>query len=148
MCYMSSLFPNHSMSSTILKHKQLPVYITDEFVFYRCVCFDDNFYGKTVSKLHKGNLRKATPENRYSKLFFNEKISYWADSLQTARAEVKYHNHTNNLLTFWAYDDATSTFLTIDHDKPLIIMMGGKLDFIIYLKKLKKKKFLLTMKKN
>lgn len=126
---MNNLFPNQDIGRIILKHTQLPVFITDEFDFYRCICFNDNFYGKTVSELHSGNLRRATPENRYSKLFPDEKISYWADSPQTARAEVKYHNHTNNLLTFWAYDDATSTFPTINNDEPLIIIDGRETGF-------------------
>lgn len=126
---MNGLFPNQDFGRTVLKHKNLPIYKTDEFDFYRCICFNDSFYGKTVSELHRGNLRQATPENRYSRLFPNEKISYWADSPQTARAEVKYHNHTNNLLTFWAYDDATSTFHTIDNDEPLIIIDGRETGF-------------------
>lgn len=137
---MNGLFPNQDFGGTILKHRGLPVYVTDEFVFYRCVCFNASFYGKTVSELHKGNLRQATPENRYSKLFPNEKISYWADSPQTARAEVKYHNLANNLLTFWAYDDATSTFPTIDNDEPLIIIDGREAGFHYILEKIEEGK--------
>lgn len=137
---MNGLFSNQDFGRTILKHRELPVYVTDEFVFYRCICFNDSFYGKTVTELHKGNLRQATPENRYSKLFPNEKLSYWADSPQTARAEVKYHNHTNNLLTFWAYDDVTSTFPTIDNDEPLIIIDGREVEFHHILEKIEKGK--------
>ena len=66
---VNSLFSNQDFGRTIWKHKQLPVYVTDEFDFYRCICFNDSFYGKTVSELHEGNLRNATSENRYSKLF-------------------------------------------------------------------------------
>lgn len=137
---MNDLFPNQDFGRVILKHRELPVYKTDEFVFFRCICFNDNFYGKTVSELHKGNLRNATPENRYSRLFPNEKISYWADSLQTARAEVKYHNNTNNLLSFWAYDDATSTFPTIDNEEPLIIVDGRETGFHDILEKIEEDK--------
>lgn len=137
---MNSLFPNQDFGRIVLKHRELPVYKTNEFVFFRCVCFNDSFYGKTVSELHKGNLRNGTPENRYSKLFPNEKISYWADSPQTARAEVKYHSHTNNLLTFWAYDDATSTFPTIDNDEPLIIIDGRETGFHHILEKIEEGK--------
>ncbi len=32
---MNSLFPNQDFGRTIWKHKQLPVYVTDEFDFYR-----------------------------------------------------------------------------------------------------------------
>lgn len=139
---MNSLFPNQDLGRTIWKHKELPIYVTDEFNFYRCICFNDSFYGKTVSELHKGNLRNATSENRYSKLFPDEKISYWADSPQTARAEVKYHNHTNNLLLFWAYDDATSTFPTITNEEPLIIIDGREIEFHLILEKIEEGKTL------
>lgn len=139
---MNGLFPNQDFGRTILKHKNLPLYKTDEFDFYRCICFNDSFYGKTVSELHGGNLRQATPENRYSRLFPNEKISYWADSPQNARAEVKYHNHVKNLLTFWAYDDATSTFPTIDNDEPLIIIDGRETGFHYILEKIEEGKSL------
>lgn len=139
---MNGLFPNQDFGRAILKHKNLPLYKTDEFDFYRCICFNDSFYGKTISDLHRGNLRQATPENRYSRLFPNEKISYWADSPQTARAEVKYHNHANDLLTFWAYDDATSTFPTIENDEPLIIIDGRETEFHLILEKIEKGKTL------
>lgn len=107
---MSELFQNQDYGVTVLKHRVLPIYKTYEFNFYRCLTFNEKFYGKTVSELHKGNLRPNTPDNRYSKLFPDKKISYWADSPITARAETKYHNRSNDLLTFWAYDDLTSTF--------------------------------------
>ena len=47
---MSSLFPNQSVFSTIYKHIELPVYITEEFDFYRYIPFDKNFYGKKLTK--------------------------------------------------------------------------------------------------
>lgn len=34
----------------------------------------------------------------------------WADSPQTARAEVKKWEAGNGLLTFWSYDDGTVWF--------------------------------------
>lgn len=126
---MSNLFLNQSLGRTIYKHRELPLYVTDEFDFYRCISFREDFYGKTVSELHVGNLRLGTPENRYSRLLSNERVSYCADSPQTSRAEVKYHNAGNNLLTFWAYDDATSTFPTIANREPLIIIDGRNLGF-------------------
>ena len=106
------------------KHKNLPVYITDEFDFFRCVEFKDDFYGKTVSTLFNGNLRECT--GRYSKLFPNQRLSYWADSAATARAEIKKHGAGNNILTFWAYDDGSSTFPTLPDQSPLIIIDGRK----------------------
>ena len=44
----------------------------------------------------------------------------------TARAEIKKHGAGNNILTFWAYDDATSTFPILPEQSPLIIVDGRK----------------------
>jgi len=126
---MSNLFKNQDYGLPIYKHKELPLYQTGEFNFFRCISFCENLYEKTVSNLHAGNLRSGLQENRYSKLFPNKRISYWADSPKTARAEVKYHNAGNNLLTFWAYDDAASTFPTITERELLIIIDGRNVGF-------------------
>jgi len=131
---VSNLFPNHSYSSEILTHIELPVYQTYEFDFYRCVEFLDSFYGKTTSELHKGNLR-INKGGRHSKLFPEEQLSYWADSPVTAHKEVKHHGSSNNLLMFWAYDDASSTFPTISPREPLIIIDGRNIGFADILKK-------------
>lgn len=117
-------FISQDYGRPIYKHKELLVYITDEFDFFRCVEFKDEFYGKTASTLFNGNLRECT--GRYSKLFPNQKLSYWADSPSTARAEIKKHGAGNNILTFWAYDDGTSTFPTLSDQTPLIIIDGRK----------------------
>ena len=117
-------FISQDCGRPIYKHKELPVYITDEFNFYRCVEFKNEFYGQTASTLFNGNLRECT--GRYSKLFPNQKLSYWADSPATARAEIKKHGAGNNILTFWAYDDGTSTFPTLQNQDPLIIIDGRK----------------------
>ena len=117
-------FKSQDYGRPIYKHINLPVYITDEFDFYRCVEFNSSFYGKTASTLFNGNLRIYS--GRYSKLFPNQKLSYWADSPATARAEIKKHGAGNNILTFWAYDDATSTFPTLPDQEPLIIIDGRK----------------------
>ena len=117
-------FKSQDYGRPIYKHINLPVYITDEFDFYRCVEFNSSFYGKTASTLFNGNLRICS--GRYSKLFPNQKLSYWADSPATARAEIKKHGAGNNILTFWAYDDATSTFPTLPDQEPLIIIDGRK----------------------
>ena len=127
---MSTIFSNHSYASQILKHKKLPIYKTMEFDFFRCVNVDEWVYEKNISSLHKGNLRENdNPNNRYSKLFPNEKISYWADSKATALAEIKKHNGNKNYLTFHAYDDLSSTFPILDNDEELIILDGRNLDF-------------------
>lgn len=133
---MGTLFNNLAYSSQVLRHNKLPIYITYEFNFYRCVRFQDSFYGKTLSELHSGNLRVNQRDGRHSKLFSGERISYWADSLETAQAEVKKHGSGNNLLTFWAYDDATSTFPTTSNSEPLIIIDGIQLGFINILDKI------------
>lgn len=117
-------FISQDYGRPIYKHKELPIYITDEFDFYRCVEFKNEFYGKTASYLFNENLRKCT--GRYSKLFSNQRISYWADSAITARAEIKKHGAGNNILTFWAYDDGTSTFPTLLEQDPLVIIDGRK----------------------
>ena len=121
---MGEFFKSNTYFRDLYKYKDLPIYETDEFDFYRCVPFDDAFYRKNVSTLHDGNLRYSP--GRYSKLFPGQKLSYWADSPATARAEVKKHNKTNNLLTFWAYDDSSSTFPTMGNDEILRIVDGRK----------------------
>lgn len=126
---MSKLFSNQDYGRVTYKHTTLPIYVTDEFRFWRCVTFHNEFYGKTISDLHKGNLRSYNSANRYSKLFPNRKTSYWADSIDTARAEVKYHDHSNNLLTFFAYDDLTSTFPILPNEEPIIIIDGREIEF-------------------
>ncbi len=126
---MSTLFRNHSYFSQILKHKDLPIYKTDEFDFFRCVNVDNWVYGKTISELHAGNLRVNNNNGRYSKLFPDEKISYWADSKSTALSEIKKHNGNKNYLTFWAYDDASSTFPILDNEESLVIIDGINLNF-------------------
>lgn len=120
---MSSFYSNHYLSMPIYKHDSLPIVETGEFDFYRCVPFQDSFYGKTVSELHAGNLRMSN--GRYSKLFPGEKVSYWASDRKTARAEVKKHGANNNLLTFFAYDDATASFPTLSKERNLLRILDG-----------------------
>ena len=117
-------FISQSYDRPTYKHAELPIYITDEFDFFRCVEFNDDFYGKTASALFNENLR--TCSGRYAKLFPNQKLSYWADSPVTARAEIKKHGAGNNILTFTAYDDRTSTFPILQNEEPLIIIDGRK----------------------
>lgn len=126
---MGTIFPNESYGQEILKHRELPILVCGEFDFFRCLAFDESFYKKTVSELHSGNLRQRNSSNRFSSLFSYQKVSYWADSPATARAELKYHNKTNNVITFWAYDDATSTFPTIEDREPLYIIDGRQFGF-------------------
>lgn len=121
---MGVIFKNNSFLSPVCKYESLPVYITEEFVFFRCIEFDKRFYGKSVYELHSGNLREC--KGRYSILFPNQRISYWADSPITARTEIKKHGASNDIITFWAYDDATSMFPITDNEEPLIIIDGRK----------------------
>lgn len=116
------VFISQSYNSPTYKHKDLPIYQTNEFDFFRCVEFKNDFYGKTASCLFNGNLRWC--DGRYAKLFPGQKLSYWADSPETARAEIKKHGSGNDVLTFWAYDDGTSSFPTLDDLSPLIIIDG------------------------
>ena len=133
---MSILSSNHSYSSVILRHKYLPIYKTKEFDFFRCVNFDNWVYGKTVSKLQAGNLRSNDNKGRYSRLFPDEKISYWADSKETALAEIRKHGGNKNYITFWSYDDASSTFPTLNSDESLVIVDGLELNFYSILTKI------------
>lgn len=119
----SKVFKAQNYGIPTYKHQTLPVYQTQEFSFYRCVQFNEGLYYKTASELHNGNLRICS--GRYSKLFPNQRLSYWADSPATARAEVKKHGATNNLLTFWAYDD-TSSFIPTVLDRELLIIVDGR----------------------
>lgn len=126
---MSILYQNHSVLSKIYKHKELPVIESHEFDFFRCVEFTTNFYKKTVSELFHGNLRISTNKNRYSELFPNQKLSYWSDSPKTAKKEIIHHGSSRNILTFWAYDDNTSLFPTLENNGDLIIVDGTQLGF-------------------
>ena len=119
---MGEFLKSNTYLRGLYKHEKLPIYETDEFDFYRCVSFEEKFYGINISTLHAGNLRIGT--GRYAKLFPGQKVSYWADSPATARAEVKRYKKTNNLLTFWAYDDSSSTFPTMGNDELLRIVDG------------------------
>lgn len=123
---MSDFLPNHYLSHEVLKHKELPIYVTAEFDFYRCVPFSDSFYGKTVSELHRGNLRDRRSWNRYSMLFSGQKVSYWADSKRTAFAEMQKHGQGHNLLTFFAYDDATASFPTLSKKRDVLTIIDGR----------------------
>lgn len=123
---MSDFLPNHYITYDILKHKTLPIFLTAEFDFYRCVPFNDMFYGKTVSELHQGNLRSRQSWNRYSMLFSGEKVSYWADSKKTAYAEMQKHGQGHNLLTFFAYDDATASFPTLTKNRDVLKIIDGR----------------------
>ncbi len=115
--------------SPVFRHTDLPVYTTVEFDFFRCVAFDNSFYGRTVSELHAGNLRECRAENRYSDLFKNEKTSYWSEGMSVARSEVRSHRHCSSYLMFWAYDDTSSTFRTIPDSSRLYIINGMELGF-------------------
>ena len=120
----SKVFKAQNYNQPTLKHRDLPIFLTKEFDFFRCVEFKEEFYGVLATDLFKGNLRECT--GRYSSLFPNQKISYWADSVMTARAEVKKHGAGSNLLTFWAYDDASSFEPCLGGDEMLYILDGRR----------------------
>lgn len=104
--------------------------------FFRCVAFSPDLYRKTVGELHQGNLRVSRTDNRYSTLFPGQKLSYWADSLLTARAEVKKWGASNDLLAFWAYDDGSSFVPTVYPADSLRIIDGNHYGFDRILQKL------------
>ena len=132
---MGEFFPNQYWGMDIWKHQELPIIESHDFNFFRCLEFNDGFYGKTVSELHSGNLRLSRKDNRYSNLFPGQKLSYWADSLQTARAEIKKWGSGNNILTFWAYDDGSSFIPTIYPAENIRIIDGVHFGFDKILKK-------------
>ena len=120
----SRVFKSQAYDMPTFKHKELPIYVTKEFDFYRCVEFKKDFYGMTAGQLFKGNLRMCT--GRYASLFPNQKISYWADSPKTARAEIKKHGSGCDILTFWAYDDASSFIPCLGNNEMLYIVDGRR----------------------
>ena len=132
---MNPLTSSYSLSPVFYNRRLPMVKRSWEFDFYRCLEFNPSFYGKTVSTLHAGNLR-ASANGRYANLFPSEKVSYWADDRATAIAEVRKYGAGLNLLTFQAYDDASSTFPTTDCTEPLIIVDGSELGFTHILDKL------------
>ena len=132
---MGELFPNQYWGMDIWKHKELPIIESHDFNFFRCLEFKDTYYGKTVSELHCGNLRVSRKDNGYSNLFPGQKLSYWADSSQTARAEIKKWKAGNNILTFWAYDDGSSFIPTSYPVENIRIVDGIHFGFDKILKK-------------
>lgn len=132
---MGELYPNQYFGIDIWKHKDLPLIESHDFNFFRCIAFRDSYYGKTISELHTGNLRVSRKDNRYSQLFPGQRLSYWADSSQTARAEAKKWGVKNNLLTFWAYDDGSSFIPTVYPAEYLRIVDGIHFGFDKILKK-------------
>ena len=120
---------NQDFGQKIEKHVKYPIYKTDCFRFYRCLKFDQQFYGVTVSALHAGNLRES--DYRYSDIF-EQKVSYWAADESVAMSEMK-KNHCKgqgigDYLMFWAYDDRSSTFPTRVNQDKLIVIDGVSID--------------------
>lgn len=125
---MSKLFPNQEIGKAY-KHESLPIYEAGVFDFFRFLPFDESFYGKSMMELHKGNLRMNKDGNRYSNIFPGQKVSYWSDSPQTARAEFTRWYETKNYIAFWAYDDGSSCIPTVYPPKPLHIIDGRERGF-------------------
>lgn len=126
---MSKLFPNQGFGTSVKKHTELPLLSTYEFDFFRIIGFNDSFYGKTISELHAGNLRVSRKDNRYSSLFPGQKLSYWSDSIETAKTEYFHWNKNKNILTFMAYDDDSSFIPTVYPAQHLKIVDGFQLNF-------------------
>ncbi len=118
------LFESQAYNRPTYQFDGLPIFETGEFDFFRCVEFNECFYGKTVYELHKGNLRFSN--GRYSSLFPNQKISYWAGSKRTSIKEMRAHNKGKDYICFWAYDDGTSTFPLYGKRENLLILDGRK----------------------
>ncbi len=117
-------FPNQELGASIVKHRSLPIYEAIAFDFFRRIPFIDDFYGKSMIELHSGNLRMNKTGNRYSNIFPGQKVSYWSDSPQTAQAEYFRWNDSKNHITFWAYDDGSSSVPTVYPPGPLYIIDG------------------------
>ena len=95
--------------------RNLPmVKIAWEFVFFRRLSFDPKFYGRTVSELHAGNLR-GSEGSRYASLFPGDRVSYWSDDPSTTKAEARKYSPRLDLITFHAYDDASSFPASVDN---------------------------------
>lgn len=132
---MGELFPNQYYGIDKRKHRDLPIIDSHDFNFYRCLEFQDDFYGRTISELHRGNLRISRKDNRYSNLFPEQKLSYWADSPKTARSEIKKWGAGNNIMTFCGYDDGSSSYPTVYPNEYLRIIDGIHFGFDKILKK-------------
>lgn len=122
----------------LFQNIDLPLYFASEFTFYRCVKWEDEFYGNTISKLFNGNLRDYNPNsnNRYAKIFSSKKISYWSNSPKTAYKEINKHCTSSNVIIFEAYDDSSSAFSMLDNSALLTIVDGRKCGIQIILDKL------------
>ena len=46
---MGEFFPNQYWGMDIWKHQELPIIESHDFNFFRCLEFNDGYYGKTVS---------------------------------------------------------------------------------------------------
>lgn len=113
------------------------MYKAEEFRFYRCLKFEESFYGKSVSELFNGNLRNST--GRYSTLFNGQKVSYWADSIKTAKAEIRKYGANKDIISFFAYDDASSTIPILGNEERLIIIDARESDVQRVVDKLQEK---------
>lgn len=121
---MSNFFKAQDFGLPIYKCKGLPLYDTYQFDFFRCIPFTEELYDIKVLDLHNGNLRRSN--GRYSKLFKNEKVSYWANDKRTAINEMRKHHKCDSYICFHAYDDSSSTFPINNNFEDLIILDGRK----------------------
>ena len=118
------------------KHDSYPVYETKEFTFFRCLSFKQEFYGRTISELHAGNLRESA--GRYSNLFPGQRISYWASDRDTAKQEVASHEECRDYILFQAYDDASSFIPSLPNQTPLRVADGRETHLALVLEKVQR----------
>ncbi len=121
---MNSVFTNQEYGAYVSRHNSLPIFRANAFNFFRIIPFSDDLYERTAIELHSGNLRMNKSSNRYSNIFPGKRVSYWSDSLKTAKAEFFHWHSTKNILSFWAYDDGSSSIPTIYPPCPLTIIDG------------------------
>lgn len=119
-----------------------PIFESLEWDFYRCVDIGDLFnsflYNKSIWRLFRDNLRLNNQDNtgRYSHLFEQDKISYWARSLDVARKEMKKHNNNSkNYIIFHAYDDTSSNSPKVKNSNTLKLIDGSDSNMSKILKK-------------
>ena len=107
----------------MLNKIQLPIIYKDNIEVVRCVATGEWMFGKNTFELHSGNLRIGKKTNRYAKLFPFLYVSYWADSIDTARAEMMYHYGDTDFVSFHA------SYHCQDASEHLRIVDGTEINF-------------------
>ena len=58
-------FKGQAYGTPFVKHKSLPIYITNEFDFFRCVEVKSDFYGKTARECAGGDIQNWFQIKKY-----------------------------------------------------------------------------------